>query len=83
MFIVTRFSRKAQRVVCGILATVVVVASLSIGVFGAQSALHEGYSVTITQLQCSSSCPLPASRLARRQPWHPQGRWPTGQVGKN
>jgi ABC-type nitrate/sulfonate/bicarbonate transport system permease component len=43
--------RTTQHVVCGFLAAVIVAASLSIGAFGAQSALHEGYSVTITQLQ--------------------------------
>ena len=43
--------RTTQHIVCGFLAAVIVTASLSIGAFGAQSALHEGYSVTITQLQ--------------------------------
>lgn len=51
MFTATQLSRTAQRLVCILLATVVVAASLSIGAFGAHSALHEGYSVTITQLQ--------------------------------
>jgi hypothetical protein len=51
MFTITELSRTAQRFVCLLLATVVVAASLSIGAFGAHSALHEDYSVTITQLQ--------------------------------
>ena len=51
MIAVTKLSRNTQRVVCMLLATVVVAVSLSIGAFGAHSALHEGYSVTITQLQ--------------------------------
>jgi hypothetical protein len=51
MFTVTQLSRSTQRIVCMVLATVVVAASLSLGVVGAQSALHDGYSVTITQLQ--------------------------------
>ena len=51
MVTATTFSRITQQVICMLLATVIVAASLSVGVFSAQSALHEGYSVTITQLQ--------------------------------
>jgi hypothetical protein len=51
MFTAIQLSRTTQRFVCLLLATVVVAASLSIGAFGAHSALHEGYTVTITQLQ--------------------------------
>ena len=51
MITVTQLNRTTQRLVCMLLATVVVAASLSIGVFSAHSAQHEGYSVTITQLQ--------------------------------
>jgi hypothetical protein len=51
MFAFTEISRTTQRVVCMLLATVMVAASLSIGAVGAQSASHSGYSVTITQLQ--------------------------------
>ena len=51
MFALTEFSRSTQRTVCMLMAAVIVAASLSLGAFGAQSALHEGYSVTVTQLQ--------------------------------
>ena len=51
MFAFTEFSRSTQRTVCMLMAAVIVTASLSLGAFGAQSALHEGYSVTVTQLQ--------------------------------
>jgi hypothetical protein len=51
MFTVTQFSRSTQRIICMVLATTIVAAILSLGAFGAESALHEGYSVTITQLQ--------------------------------
>ena len=51
MFAITQMGRTTQHIVCGFLAAVIVTASLSIGALGAQSALHEGYSVTITQLQ--------------------------------
>jgi len=47
----TELSRSTQRAVCMVVAVVIVAASLSIGAIGAQSAAHEGYSVTITQLQ--------------------------------
>jgi hypothetical protein len=50
MFSLTELSRNAQRVVCMLLSAVIVTASLSFGAFEAQSAMHEGYSVTITQL---------------------------------
>jgi len=51
MFALTELSRSTQRTVCMLLAAVIVTAGLSLGAFGAQSALHEGYSVTITQIQ--------------------------------
>jgi hypothetical protein len=51
MFSVTQISRGTQRVLCLALAAMIVTASLSIGAFGAKSALHTGYSVTITQIQ--------------------------------
>jgi hypothetical protein len=51
MFANNQISRSAQRVVCIARAAIIVAASLSIGAFGAQSALHDSYSVTITQLQ--------------------------------
>jgi hypothetical protein len=51
MFALTDISRTTQRVVCMLLATVIVAASLSLGAVGAHSASHSGYSVTITQLQ--------------------------------
>jgi hypothetical protein len=51
MFSLIEFSRNTQRAVCMLVSVVIVAASLSLGAFEAQSALHEGYSVTITQLQ--------------------------------
>jgi hypothetical protein len=49
---ITSFSRKAQSTVCMILAAVIVTASLSLGAFAAEhAAAHDGYSVTITQIQ--------------------------------
>ena len=48
----TSISRKTQSAVCMILAAVIVSVSLSLGAFAAEhAAAHEGYSVTITQLQ--------------------------------
>ena len=51
MFTVTQLSRSTQRIICMVLATTIVAAILSLGAFGADAALHDGYSVTITQLQ--------------------------------
>lgn len=51
MFSLTEFSRIAQRAVCLLASAVIVTVSLSLGAFEAQSAVHDGYSVTITQLQ--------------------------------
>ena len=51
MSTVTQSSRSTQRIVCMILAAVIVAASLSLGAIGAHSVQHAGYSVTITQLQ--------------------------------
>jgi hypothetical protein len=50
MFSFTEFSRVTQRAVCMLMSAVIVAAALSLGAVGAQSALHDGYSVTITQL---------------------------------
>ena len=49
MFTVT--SRKIQSAVCMILSAVIVSGSLSLGAFAAERAAHDGYSVTITQIQ--------------------------------
>jgi ABC-type Fe3+-siderophore transport system permease subunit len=51
MFALTDITRTTQRVICMLLATVFVAASLSIGALGAETASHNGYSVTITQIQ--------------------------------
>ena len=51
MFALTELSRSTQRAVCMLVAAVIVAASLTVGAYGSESALHEGYSVTITQLQ--------------------------------
>jgi len=50
MFTFTEFSRVTQRTVCMVMSAVIVAASLSLGALGSQSALNDGYSVTITQL---------------------------------
>jgi hypothetical protein len=47
----TAISRKAQNVVCMILSAVIVSSSLSLGAVAADRAAHDGYSVTITQIQ--------------------------------
>jgi hypothetical protein len=46
-------SRKTQTAVCMILSAVIVSVSLSLGAFVAEraAAAHDGYSVTVTQLQ--------------------------------
>lgn len=44
-------SRSLQRTVCMLLSAVIVTVSLSLGAYGAQSMLHDGYSVTVTQIQ--------------------------------
>ena len=51
MFSLTEFSRNTRRAICMLASAVIVTASLSFGAFEAQPAPHEGYSVTITQLQ--------------------------------
>jgi hypothetical protein len=48
----TSISRNAQSAVCMILSAVIVIAGLSLGAFAAEhAAAHDGYSVTITQIQ--------------------------------
>lgn len=47
----TTLSRKTQTVVCMILSAVIVSGSLTLGAFAAERAAHDGYSVTITQIQ--------------------------------
>ena len=49
----TTISRKAQSAVCMILSAVIVSGSLSLGAFAAERAehAHDGYSVTVTQIQ--------------------------------
>jgi hypothetical protein len=44
-------SRTTQNVVCMILSVIIVSASLSLGAFAAERAAHDGYSVTVTQIQ--------------------------------
>lgn len=44
-------SRTTQSVVCMILSALIVSVSLSLGAFAAERAAHEGYSVTVTQIQ--------------------------------
>lgn len=47
----TSISRNTQNVVCMVLSAVIVSASLSLGAFAADRAAHDGYSVTVTQIQ--------------------------------
>jgi hypothetical protein len=48
----TVLSRKTQSAVCMVVAAVIVSAGLSLGAFAADhAAAHDGYSVTITQIQ--------------------------------
>ena len=47
----TTISRKTKTVVCMILSAVIVSGSLALGAFAAERAAHDGYSVTITQIQ--------------------------------
>ena len=47
----TAISRTTQNVVCMILSAVIVSAGLSLGAFAAERAAHDGYSVTVTQIQ--------------------------------
>jgi hypothetical protein len=49
MFTVT--SRKFQSAVCMFLSAVIVTGGLSLGAFAAERAAHDGYSVTVTQIQ--------------------------------
>jgi hypothetical protein len=51
MFALTDISRNTQRVVCMLLATAIVAVSFSLAAVGAENAVHNGYTVTITQLQ--------------------------------
>lgn len=51
MFAFIEFSRTAQRTICMLMSAVIVSACLTLGAFGMQSQLQDGYSVTVTQLQ--------------------------------
>jgi hypothetical protein len=51
MYAVLELSRNTQRAVCMLAAAVIVSISLSLGAYAAQSSLHDGYSVTVTQIQ--------------------------------
>lgn len=51
MFSLIEFSRNTQRAVCLLLSVVIVAASLSLSAFETRAAVHDGYTVTITQLK--------------------------------
>jgi hypothetical protein len=51
MFAITELSRSTQRVACAVVAAFIVFSSVSLGLYGANSAAHPGYSVTVTQIQ--------------------------------
>ena len=44
-------SRQTQSAICMILSAVIVSVGLSLGAFAAEHAAHNGYSVTVTQIQ--------------------------------
>ncbi len=48
---VAEFSRNTQRAVCMVLSAVIVAGWISLGAYTADAASHDGYSVTITQLE--------------------------------
>ncbi len=50
MFTLTKFS-STERVICLLIATVVVAISIFLGAVGMHFPLGQGYSVTVTQLQ--------------------------------
>lgn len=50
MFSFNQLSRTAQQLICMALATLIVTASLTLGVYGAHTLTHPGYTITITQL---------------------------------
>jgi len=47
----TVVNRKNQSAICMILSAVIVSLSLSLGALAAEHAAHDGYSVTVTQIQ--------------------------------
>jgi hypothetical protein len=47
----TQISRSTQRTVCMLMSAAIVSVMLLVGALAAQPALHDGYSVTVTQLQ--------------------------------
>jgi len=51
MLALTEFSRRTQSVLCMLMSAVIVTVSLALGSYGAESAAHPGYSVTVQQLQ--------------------------------
>jgi hypothetical protein len=51
MIAFTEFGRSTRQALCMVFSAVIVAASLSLGAYGSQAPLHDGYSVTITQLQ--------------------------------
>jgi hypothetical protein len=51
MFALIELSRNTQRAICMLMSVVIVAVTLASGAYEAQSALHDGYTVTITQLQ--------------------------------
>lgn len=51
MFAPTEFSRRTQNVLCMLMSAAIVTVSLALGAYGAELAIHPGYSVTVQQLQ--------------------------------
>jgi hypothetical protein len=51
MFAFTEFSRRTRNTLCMLMSAVIVAGSLFAATYAAKMAEHDGYSVTITQLQ--------------------------------
>lgn len=51
MFAFTEFSRRTRQTLCLLMSAVIVAGSLFAASYAAKMAGHDGYSVTITQLQ--------------------------------
>ena len=51
MFAFTEFSRRTRKALCLLMSAVIVAGSLFAATYAAKMAEHNGYSVTVTQLQ--------------------------------
>lgn len=51
MFTLVKFNHPAQRALCMMMSTLIVVASLSLAAYATEHAANVGYSVIVTQIQ--------------------------------